>query len=260
MAKQNNMKNVEVLFEMGAHLGHNKSRLHPKARKNVYQIVNKTSIIDLTKTIKQLDAAKKYLAQIATDGKSILVVGTKKTASAFVKEYCASKNISYISSKWLPGLLTNYKMIMKNVKKLKDMREQITTGEAKVLVKHERTQMSKKIAKLERLFSGIELMDKRPECMVIVDIRKEKNAVKEAQEFNIPIVGIADTNADPNTIEYPVVANDDDSEVVKHIMTELLEEYSSNLNIAEPTAASKTSPKTEPKVAQPVEQKTEPKK
>ncbi|PIR13524.1 30S ribosomal protein S2, partial [Candidatus Falkowbacteria bacterium CG11_big_fil_rev_8_21_14_0_20_39_10] len=154
-----------------------------------------------------------------------------------------SKNISYISSKWLPGLLTNYKMIMKNVKKLKDMREQITTGEAKTLVKHERTQMAKKISKLERLFSGIELMNKRPECMVIVDIRKEKNAVKEAQEFNIPIVGIADTNADPNTIDYPVVVNDDDSEVVKHIMTELLEEYSTNLNKAEP----KNVPKTEAK-------------
>ena len=110
--------NVEVLFEMGAHLGHNKSRLHPKARKNVYQIINKTSIIDLTKTVEQLDTAKKYLAQVALDGKSILVVGTKKTASAFTKEYCGAKNIAYISSKWLPGLLTNFKMIMKNVKHL----------------------------------------------------------------------------------------------------------------------------------------------
>ncbi len=243
MSKQNSMKNVEVLFEMGAHLGHNKSRLHPKARKNVYQIVNKTSIIDLTKTVEQLDAAKKYLAQVAADGKIILVVGTKKTASAFTKEYCGAKNIAYVSSKWLPGLLTNFKMIMKNVQKLKEMREQITTGEAKVFVKHERTQMSKKITKLERLFSGIELLDKRPDCMFIVDIRKEKNAVKEAKEFNIPIVGIADTNADPNTIDYPVVVNDDDSTVVKHIMTELLEEYSKNMNKPEPKTVSKTAPK-----------------
>jgi len=239
MAKQNNMKKVSALFELGAHLGHNKSRLHPKARKNVYQIINKTSIIDLTVTVEQLEAAKKFLAQTAADGKSILVVGTKKTASAFVKEYCKKNNIPYISAKWLPGLLTNYKMIMKNVKKLKSMREQIETGEAKALVKHERTQMAKKIAKLERLYTGIELMDKRPDCMVIIDIRKEKNAAKEAKEFNIPVVAMVDTNADPNTVAYPIVANDDDTEVVTHIMTELLDEYSSHFKQSEPKTEAK---------------------
>ena len=93
MSKQNSMKNVEVLFEMGAHLGHNKSRLHPKARKNVYQIINKTSIIDLTKTVEQLDVAKKFLAQIAADGKTILVVGTKKTASALQKNIVEPKTL-----------------------------------------------------------------------------------------------------------------------------------------------------------------------
>lgn len=237
MAKQNNMKKVKVLFELGAHLGHKKSRLHPKARKNVYQIVNKTSIIDLTKTVDQIDEAKKFIADSAKKGKSILVVGTKKTANTFIKEYCTSHKISFISSKWLPGLLTNYKMIMKNVKKLKDLREQISSGEAESLVKHERTQIGKKITKLERLYAGLENMDKRPDFMVIVDIKKEKNATKEAQEFNIPVVAIVDTNADPATVAYPIVANDDDTEVVEHLMNELLEEYTQNFAAIEPKKA-----------------------
>jgi len=233
MSKQTNLKEVKVLFDLGAHLGHKKSRLHPRARKNVYQIVNKTSIIDLTKTVDQIASAKEFITQTAKAGKKILVVGTKKTASTFVREYCSANGISYISSKWLPGLLTNYKNIMLNVKKMKEMRESLATGEAKTLVKHERTQMTKQISKLERLYSGLESMYERPDVLVIIDIKKEKNATKEAQEFNIPIVAIADTNADPNTVQYPIVANDDDSEVVEHIMKELLEAYTKNFKAPE---------------------------
>lgn len=227
MVKQTNIKSVEVLFELGAHLGHKKSRLHPKARKNVYQIINKTSIIDLTKTVEQLDAANIFLKKSAKEGKSILVVGTKKTAASFIKEYCSAHNISYISSKWLPGLLTNFKMIMKNVKKLKDLRETASTRDI-TLIKHEQIQMKKAVAKLERLYSGIESLDKRPDILIIIDIRKEKNATKEAQTFNIPIVAIVDTNSDPNTVEYPIVANDDNIEVVTHITKSLLDAYVSN--------------------------------
>ncbi|KKQ37571.1 MAG: 30S ribosomal protein S2 [Candidatus Roizmanbacteria bacterium GW2011_GWA2_37_7] len=235
MTKQSSTKKVEVLFELGAHLGHTKGRLHPKARKNVYTIMNKTSIIDLTKTVDQIEKAKKYITESAKNGKSILVVGTKKTACLFVKKFCSTHSIPYISSKWLPGLLTNFKMIMKNVQKLKNLREQIKTGEIQSLVKHERTKISKEITKLERLYSGIELLNDRPHFVVIVDVRKEKNAVKETQEFHIPIVAIVDTNADPDTIDYPVVANDDDTEVVEYIMKDLLDEYVNNYKEPEPT-------------------------
>ena len=236
-------KEVEKLFELGAHLGHKKSRLHPKARKNVYQMINGTSIIDLTATIEQLDKAKKYLAEAAKEGKQILVVGTKKTDNQFVKDYCGSNNIPFITTKWLPGLLTNFKTIMENVKKLKEYQELQLSKEFEQIVKHERTKMIKDTAKLERLYSGIKNINKRPDIMVMVDIKKEKNAVKEAQSYNIPIVAIADTNANPETIEYPVVANDDDIEVVVYLMKQLLDAYVGKIKKTQKTVVE--SPKVE---------------
>lgn len=245
MIKQTDLKRVEELFKLGAHLGHKKSRLHPKARKNVYQIVNKTSIIDLTKTVEQLDAAKKYLSQCGKEGKIILVVGTKKTAGVFIRDYCKSHSIPYISSKWLPGFLTNFKTIINNVNKLKDMKVFQESDDIKTVVKHERTRMKKEIGKLEKLYGGIESLLKRPDVLVVVDIKKEKNAVKEAREYSIPVVAIVDTNGDPGTVDYPIVSNDDDSKAVEFVMTELLNEY--KIVVEKPVV--------EVKVATPIEEK-----
>jgi len=224
MLNQTQTKEVEKLFELGAHLGHRKSKLHPKAKKNVYQIINGTSVIDLTNTVTQLEGAKKYMKQCGKDGAKIMVVGTKKTAAPFVKEYCSTHNIPYVSTKWLPGLLTNFKTIMNNVKKLKDNKEEIDS-EQSTLVKHEKTKLQKDTAKLERLYGGIANITERPEIIVIIDTKKEKNAVKEAQSYNIPIVAVVDTNSNPENIEYPVMANDDASEVVEYLLTEILTPY-----------------------------------
>lgn len=219
---------VKTLFEMGAHLGHKKARLHPKARVNVYTIINKTSIIDLTKTVEQIDNAKQYIEDCAKKGKTVLVVGTKKTASYFIKEYCSKNAIPFISLKWPPGLLTNFTEIMKNVKKLIELRERVATDDIKTFVKHERTQIKKEIQKLERLYGGIEKMRNRPDFLIIVDLKKEKNVVSEAQDFSIPIVALADTNANPQTAKYAIVANDDDSKVVEFILKDILEVYVKN--------------------------------
>ncbi len=225
MMNQTQLKEVEKLFELGAHLGHKKSRLHPKARKNVYQIINGTSVIDLTNTVTQLEKAKKYLENAAKEQKTILVVGTKKTAAPFIKEYASAHNIPFVATKWLPGLLTNFKTIMKNVKKLNDFKDQLAGEEASKLVKHERTQMQKQISKLEKLYGGFATLSGRPDVLVIVDTKKEKNAVKEAQMYNIPIVAIVDTNSNPEHINYPVLANDDAAEVVEYLLRNLLETY-----------------------------------
>lgn len=234
-------KEVEKLFEIGAHLGHKKNRLHPKARKNVYQMVNGTSIIDLTKTIDQLEKAKKYLTEQAKEGKKILVVGTKKSANTFIREYCDKNSISYIATKWLPGLLTNFNNIAKNVQKLKEQIEYEKTDEFKSMVKHERIKMQKNIVKLQRLYSGILNMDQKPDILLIIDIKKEKNAVKEATYYKIPIVAIADTNGDPTTVKFPVVANDDDTIVVEHILKQMLESYKSGVGQPEEEKAKKKS-------------------
>ena len=239
MMNQTQLKEVEKLFELGAHLGHKKSRLHPKAKKNVYQIINGTTVIDLTTTVQQLEKAKKYLSDAAKANKTILVVGTKKTASAFLREYCATNKVPFVATKWLPGLLTNFKTIMQNVKKLNDFRAQVAgeTGTTK-LVKHEITQMQKQISKLEKLYGGFENLNERPDIILIVDTKKEKNAVKEAQMYNIPVVAVVDTNSNPEDINYPVLANDDAAEVVEYLLTSMLEAYVGSIEKA-PKADSK---------------------
>src|SRR3989338_5337494 len=225
MMKQTNIKEIEKLFELGANLGHKKSRLHPRARKNVYTIINGTSVIDLTKTVDQLENAKKYLEEAAKNGKTVLIVGTKKVVSAFLKKYCIENKVPYITSKWLPGLLTNFESLINNVKKLKNLKTDRDSGAWDALVKHERTKLSKEISKLEKLYSGLESITVRPDIMVIVDPKKEKNALNEAKAYKIPVVALVDTNADPNEIDYPVVANDDTSQVVEYIMNQLLDAY-----------------------------------
>lgn len=228
MANQSNMENIQELFGLGAHLGHKKSRLHPKAKKHVYKIVNGTSIIDLTKTVDQLDAAKKFLIEAAKEEKSVLIVGTKKVASAFLREYCSANGMAYITSKWMPGLLTNFETLMKNVHKLADLKNQEATGNWNSMVKHERNKLAKEMVKLEKLYGGLLTLSKRPDVIVLVDARKEKNAVEEAHAYKIPIVALIDTNSNPEQITYPVLANDDAAEVVKHIMTDMLSGYVKN--------------------------------
>lgn len=223
-----NLKEITKLFEIGAHLGHRKSRLHPKAKKYVYQMVNSTSVIDLSITVKQLENAKNYLSSQAKQGKSILVVATKKTAGATIKKYCIENKMPFITSKWLPGLITNFEELKKNVTKLKEMKLQQSQGEWDKMVKHEKVKLTKEMAKLERLFGGLVELSKRPDIVVVVDSKKEKNAVKEAREYNIPLVGLIDTNSNPDEITFPILANDDVSTVVEYIMFDLLSAYHKN--------------------------------
>ena len=231
MLSQKQLKEVETLFALGAHLGHKKSRLHPKARKNVYQIINGTSVIDLTNTVTQIEKAQEFLKDCAKNNKTVLVVGTKKTASSIVKEYCENNSVAYVSAKWLPGLLTNFKTIMENVKKLNDLKIQLESTDESIHIKHEKVKMQKHIAKLERLYGGFSLLTKLPDVLVLIDTKKEKNAVKEARSYNIPIVALIDTNANPEEVEYPVVCNDDTIEVVKHVLETLMSEYVSNKSV-----------------------------
>lgn len=228
MTNQPNMQSIQELFELGAHLGHKKSRLHPKAKKHVYKMINGTSIIDLTKTVEQLETAKKFLEATAKEEKSVLIVGTKKVASSFLREYCSKNELPYITSKWLPGLLTNFETLMKNVHKLADLKQKEGTGDWAGMVKHERTKLSKEMVKLEKLYGGLLSLKKRPDVIILVDARKEKNAVEEAHSYKIPIVALIDTNSNPEQIDYPVLANDDAAEVVQHIMSELLSGYVKN--------------------------------
>jgi small subunit ribosomal protein S2 len=238
--KKYNQKEIEKLFEAGSHLGHKKNRLHPKARKYVYKMVNGVAVIDLTITAEQLHNAKAYLMEAAKAGKTLLVVGTKRVASQFVADYCKEKGIPHITTKWMPGLLTNFETLSKNTKKMIDYETGKADGSWEQFVKHERTKMQKDLNRLKRLYGGIEEMKRKPDILFIIDIKREKNALKEAKQNGIPVIAITDTNTNPDTVDYPVVANDDSPTSAHYVIESILSAYSVESN----EAAKATKPKT----------------
>ncbi len=165
---------TKKLFELGAHLGHKKNRLHPKSRRYIYKIVNGVSIIDLTGTVQQLEKAKKILTQYSSEGKNILIVATKKVAAQYTAEISKEHQIPAITSKWYGGLIH---------------------------------------------------LEKRPDFLLIVDTKKEKNAVTEARMYNLPIIALSDTNTNPELVNFPIVINDDSAEVVHYTIKELVDAY-----------------------------------
>ena len=223
--KKYNTKEIEKLFAAGAHLGHKKNRLHPKARKYVYKMVNGVAVIDLTQTAEQLGIAKDYLKEAAKNGKRLLVVGTKRVASQFVQDFCKEKGIPHITTKWMPGLLTNFETLSKNTKKMIDYEVGKADGSWEQFVKHERTKMQKDLNRLKRLYGGIEDMKKKPDVLFIIDIKREKNALKEAKQNGIPVIAITDTNTNPDTVDYPVVANDDSPTSAHYVIESILSAY-----------------------------------
>lgn len=219
------LKQVQTLFEAELHLGHKKNRLHPRARKYVYRIDNGVSIIDLTQTVPQLNAAKEFIAKLKEENKVLLVVATKKVASQVVAEFCKTHSISYLTTKWLPGLLTNFETLAKNIKKLNDLKAAEAQGDWGSLAKHEIVKLKKQIAKLEKFYGGINTLVKHPDALFIIDTKKENNAVVEAAKTKIPVVAITDTNTDPSTVTYPIVANDDSPKSIEYLIADLLKPY-----------------------------------
>lgn len=225
MTQETNLKEIEKLFTAGVHIGHKRNRLHPKARKYVYKLVNGTAIIDLTQTVKQMDEAKSFLKKSAEENKVLLVVATKRIVSQFIAEQCTKNNISYISIKWLPGLLTNFDTLMKNVKKMNDLESAKEKGEWDTFVKHERTKLQKELNRLKRLYQGIKSIQKKPDVMLIVDAKREKNAHIEAVKNKIPVVALTDTNFNPDSVTYPIVGNDDSASAAMYVIQELIDAY-----------------------------------
>lgn len=227
------IEKVQELFNLGAHLGHKKNRLHPKARKFVYKMVDGVSVIDLTKTVDQLAKAKNKLKEYAQEGKVLLVVATKKVASQTVSDLSKKYNVSSVTTKWLPGLLTNFNTLIKNEQKMTKMQQARDNGEWEQFVKHERMKMSKELARLEKLYGGLLGLTKKPDVLLICDIRKEKNAVVEAKSNVIPVVACVDTNSNPFDVEYPIVMNDDAPEIVEFVLNDLMKTYA-DARVVEP--------------------------
>ncbi len=206
---------MKQLLEAGVHFGHQTRRWNPKMKKYIFQERNGIYIIDLQKTVRKVEEAYKFVREVAGDGGKILFVGTKKQAQESVKEEAERSGMYYVNQRWLGGTLTNFSTIQKRVQRLKNIEKMQEDGTFDVLPKKEVVQLKKEHERLVKFLGGIRDMKGLPDALFIIDPRKERIAVAEARKLNIPIVGIVDTNCDPDEIDYVIPANDDAIRAVK---------------------------------------------
>ena len=206
---------MKQLLEAGVHFGHQTRRWNPKMKKYIFVERNGIYIIDLQKTVKKLEEAYDFMRQVGQDGGKVLFVGTKKQAQEAIKDEAERSGNYYINQRWLGGTLTNFGTIQKRVKRMKDIEKMEEDGTFAVLPKKEVIQLKKEHERLVKFLGGIRDMKAIPDVMFVVDPRKERIAVAEAIKLNIPLVGIVDTNCDPDEIDYVIPANDDAIRAVK---------------------------------------------
>ena len=212
---------MKQLLEAGVHFGHQTRRWNPKMAPYIYTERNGIYIIDLQKSVGKVDEAYKAVSDIAADGGSILFVGTKKQAQEAVKEEAQRCGMYYVNERWLGGMLTNFKTIQSRIKRLKDIERMSEDGTFDVLPKKEVVDIKKEWDKLEKNLGGIKEMKRIPDAIFVVDPKKEKICVQEAHALGIKLIGIADTNCDPEELDYVIPGNDDAIRAVKLIVSKM---------------------------------------
>ncbi len=210
---------MRKLLENGVHFGHQTRRWNPKMKPNIYASRNGVYIINLEKTMEQLEVAYNELKTIAENGGKVLFVGTKKQAQATIQEEALRSGSFYVNQRWLGGLLTNYRTIQKRVKRLVEIEEMESSGLIEVYTKKEQAMYKKEKARLENFLGGIKEMKKLPNAIFVVDPKEEHNAVAEAKKLGIPVFAMVDTNCDPEEVDFPIASNDDAVRSVKLIIT-----------------------------------------
>lgn len=200
---------IKDLLDAGVHFGHQTRRWNPKMKKFIFTARNRIYIIDLKKTLLSIQRACAKLQQIAADGNKVLFVGTKKQAKFVVKDEAKRSGQYYINERWLGGTMTNFQTIKGNIKRLKNIEKLKEEGHFDNITKKETIKLEKERARLEKFLSGIKEMYKLPAALIVVDAKKERIAVAEANKLKIPVIAILDTNTDPDPIDYPIAANDD---------------------------------------------------
>ncbi len=209
---------LKELLDAGVHFGHLTRKWNPNMAPYIYGSKNKIHIINLYKTLAKIEEAQKFLKHLATTGRKILFVSTKKQAKDILAEKAASVNMPYIAERWPGGMLTNFVTIRRAVKKMGAIDKMKKDGTYDTLSKKEKLHLDRLRAKLEKNLGSIKDMSRLPAALVVVDVNKEHVAVKEANKLNIPIVALVDTNADPRPIDFPIPANDDASKSIELIL------------------------------------------
>jgi small subunit ribosomal protein S2 len=200
---------LRSLLEAGVHFGHQTHRWNPKMRKYIFMERNGIYILDLQKTLSLLEQARKMVRETVARGGRVLFVGTKKQARDIVRQAAADCGQFFIDERWLGGMLTNFQTIKRSLDRFRELERMQTDGTYDLVGKKERLRLDKERMRLEKVFNGIKEMDQLPAVVFIVDTNKEKIAVSEARKLGIPVVGLVDTNCDPDLISHPVPGNDD---------------------------------------------------
>ena len=206
---------MKDLLEAGVHFGHQTRRWNPQMKRFIFMERNGIYIIDLQKTLKCIEEAKGAISKAVRGGGHVLIVATKKQAKQIVVDEVARCNAFHVTERWLGGMLTNFKTIRTSIKRLKDLDKMATDGTFEKLAKKEVSRLGRERERLEFAFSGIKEMPGLPALVFVIDTKKEKIAVAEANRLGIPIVGIVDTNCDPNLIDFPIPGNDDALRAIK---------------------------------------------
>lgn len=210
--------NVEEMSRSGLQFGHKKSKIHPKMKPFLYGVRNTIYIIDLEKTIPSFEAALAAVKKIAAEGKTIIFVGTKLPFKKITAETASACGFPYAVERWLGGTFTNFSVIKKRIEYFKDLEKKRDLGEFEKYTKKEQTMINKELKDLERKFGGIKNMVQMPAAIFVIDMEKDKLAVKEARENGVIVIGITDVNVDPSLADYPIIANDDSLSSVSYIL------------------------------------------
>lgn len=209
---------LKTLLEVGAHFGHQARRWNPKMAPYLYGVQEGVHVFDLVKTKEALEEALEAIKTAASEGKVILLLGSKKQAKDKIIEIGSETGVPYVSERWLGGTITNFEMIKRSLTKLSEMKAKMAAGEYNIYTKKERLLLEREIARLERFFGGMASLEKTPDMLVVVDTHKETGAVKEARKSKITVVGIVDSNADPAAVDYPIPMNDDASKALDYVL------------------------------------------
>ncbi|MFA5005131.1 MAG: 30S ribosomal protein S2 [Candidatus Omnitrophota bacterium] len=210
---------IKQLLEAGVHFGHQTKRWNPKMKKFIFGARSGIYIIDLEKTEACINAARDFLMDITSKGEFVLFVGTKKQAQDVIKQEAIRCGMYYVTERWPGGMLTNFATIKKSINRLKEIEKMREDGTFAKLTKKEVARLEKELAKLNKNFSGIVPMERMPKAVFVVDTKKEETGVLEARRLEIPIIGLIDTNSNPDLVDYPIPGNDDATKSIRAVTT-----------------------------------------
>jgi len=221
--KQEFNLDVEEMAKAGLHFGHKTSKIHPKMEPYLYGVRNTIHIIDLEKTKEKLEEALNFIKNLISENKTLLIVGTKIQVKDLVKNMAKDCSLPYINERWLGGTFTNFEVIKKRIDYFKDLEKKKTEGQLEKYTKKERAKIDQELRDLEIKFGGIKNLEKLPDAIFVLDMKKDALAVKEARKKGILVIGISDTNVDPTLADYPIPANDNAISSVKYILDKVRE-------------------------------------